>query len=169
MIQTLVALIVFFLIVLIVISVRRSPKDLEDDFRRKAEIYLKEAETIENVTRERIIVAGIEYRKEAARSVLKQLKEGDAVELSPEPENPYDCHAVKVCVKGVHVGYIPRYLSKEIFDNFLGIYYAEVAGVIDFTETPSLYLNIALSKKKGLSDEAVNFFLEHQDLLNKDS
>lgn len=81
MIQTLVALIVFFLIVLIVISVRRSPKDLEDDFRRKAEIYLKEAETIENVTRERIIVAGIEYRKEAARSVLKQLKEGDAVDF----------------------------------------------------------------------------------------
>lgn len=165
MIQTLVVLIVCLLIVLVVISARKSPKDIENDFRIKAKEYLREADETETVTRERIIVAGIEYRKEQARPMLRELNEGDTVELVPEPENLYDSHAVKVCVKGVHVGYIPRYLSKEIFDNFDGINSVIVDGVLDFTKTPSLYLNITLTKKKGLSDEAVNFFLEHQDLL----
>lgn len=163
--QILVVLIICLFIVLVVISARKSPKDIENDFRIKAKEYLKEADELETVNHTRVVVAGIEYRKEQARSVLKELNEGDTVELIPEPENSYDSHAVKVCVKGIHVGYIPRYLSKEVFDNFNGINSVVVDGVIGFTKTPSLYLNITLNKKKGLSDEAVDFFLKHQDLL----
>lgn len=168
MIQMLVALIVVLIIILVVISVRNGAKDNRDNLRIKAQKYITEANEIELIKRERIIVAGIEHRKEKARMALKGLKQGDTIGLIREPENPYDKHAVKVCVKGVHVGYIPRYLSKEIFDNFLEILYTEVADVLDFTETPALYLNIALNKKRGLSEEATLFFREHQDLLYQD-
>lgn len=168
MILTLVALIVVLLIILVIVSIRKGEKDFKDNFRLKAQEYLREADETEFVKQERIIVAGIEYRKEKARMALKGLKEGDTVELVKEPENLYDKHAVKVCVKGVHVGYIPRYLSKEIFDNSLNIIYVEVADVLDFTQTPVLNINIGYYRKKGLSDEAVKFFKEHENLLNRE-
>ena len=166
MIQTLVALMVVLLIILVFISVRQGEKDTREKLIIKAQEYLAEADELELIKRERIIVAGIEYRKENARVAIKGLKEGDTVNLVREPENPHDNHAVKVCVKGIHVGYIPRYLSKEIFDNFSRILYIEVADALDFTKIPALYLNIGYKKKRGLSDEAVNFFNEHGQLLN---
>ena len=80
----------------------------------------------------RFSVAGLFYREDALHSVAQRhkdfglsdadfialheggravfeykLKRGSAVTLVPEPTNEHDPHAIKVCVDGVHVGYVP--------------------------------------------------------------
>ena len=51
-------------------------------------------------------LAGFRYA-EAAR-VWPQLREGDALELVREPDNPYDANAVRVDWQGHKLGYVPR-------------------------------------------------------------
>jgi hypothetical protein len=51
-------------------------------------------------------VAG--YRYHAAAEVWGELKMGDPLELSREPENPHDPSAVSVSWRGRKLGYVPQ-------------------------------------------------------------
>jgi hypothetical protein len=48
------------------------------------------------------------YRYHAAAEVWDELKVGDVLELSREPENSHDRSAVSVSWKGRKLGYVPR-------------------------------------------------------------
>ena len=58
-------------------------------------------------------VAGVSFRKHYVRQVM-DVSEGTEVKLVPEPDNRYDSGAVKVVVRGVHVGYVPKILNKSV-------------------------------------------------------
>ena len=58
-------------------------------------------------------------------------------------------------------------MSKEIFDNFDRIEKAVISSVLEFTAIPTLNIDIVYKKRRGLSDEAMNFITEHQDLLHE--
>jgi hypothetical protein len=48
------------------------------------------------------------FRYHAAAEVWQELRVGDALELSREPDNPYDANAVSVSWRGRKLGYLPR-------------------------------------------------------------
>lgn len=48
------------------------------------------------------------YRYADAARVWPLLKPGDALDLSPEPDNPHDADAVRVSWRGYKLGYVPR-------------------------------------------------------------
>jgi hypothetical protein len=52
------------------------------------------------------LTAGLRYHE--AKAVWDEMKEGDALTLVREPENPYDLSAVRVDWSGHKLGYIPR-------------------------------------------------------------
>ncbi len=54
----------------------------------------------------RLPVAGFRFHE--GREVLDLLREGDALELRREPENPHDPRAVRILWLGVTLGYLPR-------------------------------------------------------------
>jgi hypothetical protein len=51
-------------------------------------------------------LAGFRYGEAAA--VWPELREGDALELVREPDNPHDANAVRVDWRGRKLGYVPR-------------------------------------------------------------
>ena len=51
-------------------------------------------------------LAGFQYH--AGASVWEELKVGDRLALSREPDNPHDRHAVRVDWRGQQLGYLPR-------------------------------------------------------------
>ena len=51
-------------------------------------------------------LAGFRYGEAAA--VWPELREGDALELVREPDNPHDANAVRVEWRGRKLGYVPR-------------------------------------------------------------
>ena len=51
-------------------------------------------------------LAGFRYGE--AAEVWPQLRQGDALELVPEPDNPHDPNAVRVEWRGCKLGYVPR-------------------------------------------------------------
>jgi len=51
-------------------------------------------------------LAGFRYGE--AAQVWPQLREGDALELSREADNPHDANAVRVDWRGRKLGYVPR-------------------------------------------------------------
>jgi hypothetical protein len=51
-------------------------------------------------------LAGFRYAE--ADAVWPQLREGDALELVREPDNPHDANAVRVDWRGHKLGYVPR-------------------------------------------------------------
>ncbi len=155
---------ILMLVVVVFLSRREDNTDITK-IKEKAHKYLNEAAELITVTHDRIIVKGIEYRKEQARKALTGSKEGDPVILIPEPDNKFDPKAVKVCVNGVHVGYIPRYMSREIADNITGLKRSVISGVLEFTTIPSLYIQVVYEKEKGLSEEATEFLLKNSKYL----
>jgi len=48
------------------------------------------------------------YRYGAAAALWPLMREGDALELVREPENPHDANAVRVEWRGHKLGYVPR-------------------------------------------------------------
>lgn len=48
------------------------------------------------------------YRYYAARTVWNELRVGDRLELTREPNNPYDANAIRVVWRGQMLGYLPR-------------------------------------------------------------
>ena len=48
------------------------------------------------------------FRYHAAAEVWRELRVGDALELTREPDNPHDGRAVSVAWRGRRLGYVPR-------------------------------------------------------------
>lgn len=48
------------------------------------------------------------YRYGAAAELWPHMREGDALDLVREPENPHDANAVRVDWRGHKLGYVPR-------------------------------------------------------------
>jgi len=48
------------------------------------------------------------------QQIIAELEENMLLELSPEPENPYDPNAVAILFEGEKIGYIPREYSAYI-------------------------------------------------------
>jgi hypothetical protein len=48
------------------------------------------------------------FRHYEGGSVLRDLKPGDRLDLVREPDNPHDANAVRVELRGVKLGYVPR-------------------------------------------------------------
>lgn len=61
----------------------------------------------------RFYVAGVQFRPGAAE-VIRGIKEGDELELIPEPTNKYDPNAVAIYFGEDHIGYVPKKFSSEI-------------------------------------------------------
>lgn len=57
---------------------------------------------------------GTYFRDDA---MLRSIKENDAVEFVPEPDNVFDSNAVKVVIGGKHVGYWPAELCQWYRDH----------------------------------------------------
>lgn len=58
-------------------------------------------------------IAGVKYRPNGM-AMLAKIADETELELKPQPENPYDPHAVMVLHDGFHLGFVPRELSKEV-------------------------------------------------------
>lgn len=63
------------------------------------------------------VVLGLKYRSAKVKNVFKKAKLPVKVELVPEPKNKYDQKAIKVILKGNHIGYISRYQTEKIHKN----------------------------------------------------
>ena len=64
----------------------------------------------------RTIIAGLKYHDYAKKSV-KWLLEQEApcwLELEPDPANDYDPFAVKILIKGHHLGFVPREYALQV-------------------------------------------------------
>ena len=57
-------------------------------------------------------VAGVKHHK--FYEIAEELKEGEPVQLIPEPTNKYDKFAVKIEALGTMLGYVPAKLSEEV-------------------------------------------------------
>ena len=57
-------------------------------------------------------VAGVKHHK--FYEIAGELKEGDSVQLIPEPDNKYDKFAVKIEALGTMLGYVPKIFSEEV-------------------------------------------------------
>lgn len=57
-------------------------------------------------------VAGVQHHD--LRTVIKEVKDGEILDLVPEPTNNYDHNAVKIMRKGVMLGYVPGKLSLHV-------------------------------------------------------
>lgn len=56
--------------------------------------------------------AGVKHHK--FYEVAEELKEGDSVQLIPEPDNKYDKFAVKIEALKTMLGYVPKALSEIV-------------------------------------------------------
>ena len=76
-------------------------------------------------------VAGVRYRIEDALDFLEAAAAGRpvAIDLEPEPDNPFDANAVRVIGQGVghprHIGYLPAVLTELIVYNGASLVAAE--------------------------------------------
>ena len=57
-------------------------------------------------------VAGVKFHK--LYDVISKLKEGDDVQLIPEPTNKYDKYAIRIEALGTMIGYIPRTMAISV-------------------------------------------------------
>jgi len=61
-------------------------------------------------------VAGVKHHR--FYEIAENLKEGDFVQLIPEPDNKYDKFAIKVEALKTMLGYVPATLSESISKKF---------------------------------------------------
>jgi len=54
------------------------------------------------------------FRHHDAAAVWPQLRIGDPLELSREPDNPHDANAVRVEWRGRKLGYVPRRVNEAL-------------------------------------------------------
>lgn len=62
-------------------------------------------------------IAGVSYRPIECQAAFTELKDGDELELIPEPDNPYDPNAIKVMKGEFHLGYVPAKLAAQIVND----------------------------------------------------
>jgi len=67
-------------------------------------------------------IVGVTF--EGRQEVVARLQQGDLVWLEPEPDNPYDHNAIRVCrSNGEQIGYLNRNLAAKIIPYFLAYEY----------------------------------------------
>lgn len=59
-----------------------------------------------------VSIAGLQHYR--GNDLAELIKEGDALELQLQPDNPYDANAIMVMWHNNKIGYIPRALAKNI-------------------------------------------------------
>ncbi|MGA7180608.1 MAG: HIRAN domain-containing protein [Thiobacillaceae bacterium] len=57
-------------------------------------------------------LAGFQYHE--GKALWSQLKTGDALTLTREPDNPYDANAIRVDWQGHKLGYVPRRENADV-------------------------------------------------------
>ena len=57
-------------------------------------------------------IAGLQYYE--VLEVWKELEIGNTLDLTPEPDNRYDKHAIIVSYKGKKLGYLPRSQNRDV-------------------------------------------------------
>jgi hypothetical protein len=57
-------------------------------------------------------VAGVQFHQ--LKTIADQIKQGDFLQLVPEPTNQYDPNAVVIEYQGFHLGYVPKKISSTI-------------------------------------------------------
>ena len=70
------------------------------------------AETQAHILLQDSPLAGFQYH--AGKQLWNEMKVGDALALSREPDNPYDARAVRVDWRGQKLGYVPRRENADI-------------------------------------------------------
>lgn len=66
-------------------------------------------------------VAGVSF--EGRQRIVSRLKIGQELAFIPDPSNPYDNHAVKICTtNGEQIGFIAREYNNQIFNNLINGY-----------------------------------------------
>jgi len=81
-----------------------------------------------------IAVAGVTFRKQAIEQALRE--GAGTASLEAEPQNRYDKHAIKVCLGGKHVGYVPASMAAQMCAPSLTPYVCSIAG----GSTPHVWL-----------------------------
>jgi hypothetical protein len=59
---------------------------------------------------------GNHFRPASAKAIYNSLEFDEAIDLIPEPENPYDSNAVMAHARGEHIAYVGKEFAAEIFD-----------------------------------------------------
>lgn len=76
-------------------------------------------------------VAGVSF--EGRQRIVSRLKIGQELVFIPDPSNPYDNHAVKICTtNGEQIGFIAREYNNQIFNNLInghGTYRVSVSNI----------------------------------------
>lgn len=57
-------------------------------------------------------IAGVQFYQ--LKNIIGDLKEGDHLDITAEPDNQYDSNAVKITYKDTMLGYVPRTISSDI-------------------------------------------------------
>jgi hypothetical protein len=71
---------------------------------------------VEGRYRSTFFVHGLRHRGASAEEEVRSLRPGDELALEAEPANPHDPRALRVhtVVRGVHIGFVPRYLCQDL-------------------------------------------------------
>lgn len=59
-------------------------------------------------------VHGLRHRPPASQAMAEELQVGERLEPRPDPVNPSDREAMAVFARGLHIGYAPRYLRRDL-------------------------------------------------------
>jgi hypothetical protein len=80
------------------------------------EVFPVPERTVEGRYRSTFFVHGLRYRGPTAEEEARRLSPGDALALEAEPQNPHDPRALRIytVVRGVHIGFVPRYLCQDV-------------------------------------------------------
>lgn len=71
-----------------------------------------QAQTVAHILLQDSPLAGFQYH--AGKTVWPQLRVGDALTLTREPDNRYDPRAVRVDWRGLKLGYVPRRENADV-------------------------------------------------------
>ncbi len=78
------------------------------------EVFSVPERTPEGRYRMTFFVHGIRHRPEVAQALALGLRAGELRNLESDPENPEDSDALKVVVHGQQIGFVPRYLLRDL-------------------------------------------------------
>jgi hypothetical protein len=87
---------------------------------RNAEVRArtKAAEPVERITHVVVRIAGLPYRNKDGTdrmNILAKCEQYEQVVVIPEPDHPYDAHALKICRQtGEQIGYVSKFAVPEI-------------------------------------------------------
>ncbi len=94
-------------------------KNIEEEVSRNQNDGIKNSEIPKKRKKGKFDVVGYHYLSEDMKRVVwKELKEGDSLELMPDPNNEHDINAVKVFFKGNQIGWVTKkyYRKEELFN-----------------------------------------------------